>query len=90
MMLPKDRMPSFLLSAPFRWMMRERKNRLKIKSVAVAAMSMKLKEKIRHSTIASKKSPVTNRLFLKFIHSSPFLFYMRATQRLLLEVNFIE
>jgi hypothetical protein len=41
-MLPKDSMPSFLLSVPFRWMMRERKNRLKIRSVAVAAMSMKL------------------------------------------------
>jgi hypothetical protein len=89
MMLPTDRMHSFLLRVPFRWMIREKKNRLKIKSVAVAAMSMNLKDRIKHSTIASKEIPVTKRLLLKFIHSSPLLFYSARSLRLLLEVNFI-
>jgi hypothetical protein len=89
-MLPKDRMISFLLRVPFRWMVRERKNRLKIESMAVAAISMKLKERIKHSPIASKRSPVTKRLLLNFIYLIPFCSIVCTTQRLLLEVNFIE
>jgi len=56
-------------------MVRERKNKLKINSVAVAAMFMKLKDRIKHSAIASKKSPVTKRLLLDFIQLIPFLFH---------------
>ena len=68
----------------------ERKNRLKIKSTIVVARLIKLKDKSKHSTIASKKSPVTKRLIIDFILLIPFCSMVRATERLLLEVNFIE
>ena len=67
MILPKARMPIFMLSVPFKWMVREKKSKLKIKRVAVAAMLMKQKDVIRHSVITSKKNPVTKRLLLNFI-----------------------
>ena len=66
-MLPKVRMPSFLLSVPFKWIAMERKSRLKIKSVAVAAILTKRKEMIKHSVIASKKRGITKRLLSNFI-----------------------
>lgn len=68
----------------------ERKKRLKIKSEIVVARLIKLKEKSKHSTIVSKKSPVTKRLIMDFILLIPLCSMVRATERLLLEVNFIE
>jgi len=59
-------MPIFLFSFPFRWMVMERKNRLKIESVIVAAMLIKVKDRIKHSMIASIDSPSTKRLSIFF------------------------
>ena len=75
MMLPKAKVPIFLLTVPFRWLMRERKNRLKITSVAVVEMLMSLKDRIKHSAIASTKSADTKRLILDSISLIPFPSY---------------
>ena len=89
-MLPKARMLSFMLRVPFNWMVRERKNKLKIKSVAVTAMLMEMNENIKHNPIASKRSPVTKRLLLNSISFAPFCSTMCNAWQLILEVNFIE
>jgi hypothetical protein len=74
-MLPKVKMPIFLLTVPFKWLMSERKNRLKITSVAVVEMLMSLKDRIKHNTIASTKSADTKRLILDSISLIPFPSY---------------
>ena len=71
-MLPKAKIPIFLLSVPFKLLMRERKNRLKIKSVTAVEMLMSLKDRTKHSTIASTKSADTKRLILDSISLIPF------------------
>jgi hypothetical protein len=53
-------------------------------------MFMTLKDRIKHSAIASKKSPVTKRLLLDFIHLIPFLFHSTSSYWLILEGNSME
>jgi hypothetical protein len=74
-MLPKASMPIFLLSGPFNWKVRERKSKLKIKSMAVDSMLIKRKDAITHNPIVSKKRLRTTRLLSRCTNSFSFLFY---------------
>jgi hypothetical protein len=77
-MLPKASMPIFLLSGPFNWKARERKSKLKIKSMAVDSTLIKRKDARMHKPIVSKKRPRTKRLPSKCINYLSFLSYDAA------------
>ena len=74
MMFPSDRRHSFLFSFPVSPKVRDTKRKLKIRSIVVDSMLIRVKEAIRHSAITSRKNPETKRLiprFSRFIPSPP-------------------
>ena len=74
MTFPSDRRHSFLFSFPVSPKVREMKRILKIRSMVVDTMLIRVKEAIRHSAITSRENPATKRLiprFSRFIPSPP-------------------
>ena len=74
MTFPNDRRHSFLFSFPVNPKVRETKRKLKIRSIVIDSMLIRVKEAIRHSAIISRKNPEIKRLiprFSRFIPSPP-------------------
>jgi len=74
MPFPNDRRHSFLFSFPPSPKVREMKRKLKIRSIVIDSMLIRVKEAIRHSAIISRKNPEIKRLiprFSRFIPSPP-------------------
>ena len=57
MTFPNDRRHSFLFSFPVSPKVRETKRKLKISSIVVESMLIRVKEASRHSAITSRKNP---------------------------------